>query len=219
MKNKLFRPYLTVTGCIILLLVLAGMLGACKKGPVFDLANLTIQPHEMVSGDPMLISATDSNIGDVQGTDNVTLEIDGEAKETREVNLAAGQTQSILFVVIETEGTHGVSIGGLKGTFVVKKMEPLEIITESIPPIRLCQFPHTSQKTCTGSDNFTLRATGGIPPYSWSWEFPAEFLSTSGGLFNITIIYNWNLVPLGEGAAGVAIPLTVQGTIAGGLIM
>jgi hypothetical protein len=218
-KNKRIWPCLAVTGCIMLLLVLVGMVGACKTKPVFDLGDLAIQPLNAVLGDPVVISAVVRNVGDIQGTDNVTLEIDGVAKETQEVNLAVGQTQSILFVVIEKEGIHGVSIDGLTGTFVVKKMEPLEIVTESIPPIKLCQFPSTSKKPCTDSDNFTLRAAGGIAPYSWSLEFPAEFVNRSGGLFNITIVYNWNLVPLGEGAAQVAIPLTDQGTILGGLIM
>jgi hypothetical protein len=201
--------------CLILIASTTSL--ACKAGPAFNVSNLEIRPAEVVAGDAVQISLVVRNGGGVQGTDVINIQIDGVTKKTQEVNLAPGQTKSIAFSTIENEGIHNVNVAGTTGTFSVRKLNPLTIVTESIPLIKLRTLVPLT-KSSTVSENFTLTASGGLAPYSWSWKFPVEITDPNPGLFNIAIIYK-PITPSGEGIAQVAIPLTAQGTISGGLIM
>ena len=70
------------------------------KPPVpaaFRTSDLTISPTEVNSGESVTISATVANIGDVTGTYQVTLKIDGVAVQVKNVTLDEGTSLDVIF--------------------------------------------------------------------------------------------------------------------------
>ncbi len=115
-----------------------GLTGKCKvekpKAPVaFSMSNLIISPAELDIGESVIISVTIANTGDLSGTHEVSLKIDGVQIETRSVTLSGGESQEIAFTTSEgTAGTYSVNIDGLFGSFVVKEEAPVPAEEEKI---------------------------------------------------------------------------------------
>ena len=87
----------------------------------FSLSSLDITPMEVDIGESVTVSVVVTNTGDLEGTYEVTLRIDGVVVATQEVTLAAGASQTVTFTVAEdVAGTYTVGIDGFSDTFVVK---------------------------------------------------------------------------------------------------
>jgi hypothetical protein len=88
---------------------------------VFSLSKLDITPDEVDVGQEVTISLLATNNGDVAGSYEVKLTIDGEAVTTQVVtDLAAGTSQTVFFTTTATKtGTVSVDAGGLTGSFTV----------------------------------------------------------------------------------------------------
>ena len=56
----------------------------------FEVSNLVFNPSEVEVGEPVVISATVKNVGDLEGTCTVELKIDGVIEATENVTLAGG---------------------------------------------------------------------------------------------------------------------------------
>ncbi len=86
----------------------------------FQLGNLTITPSEAMISQQVVISVGAVNIGDVQGSNSLSLKINDTVTEIKELTLAANESQIVAFNVNETiEGSYNVTIGDQFGIFSV----------------------------------------------------------------------------------------------------
>jgi hypothetical protein len=86
----------------------------------FQLGNLTITPSEATIGQQVNVSVGAVNLGDVQGTNSLSLKINDTVAQTKEVTLVANESQTINFNLNETiEGNYNVTIGDQFGILVV----------------------------------------------------------------------------------------------------
>jgi putative hemolysin len=89
-------------------------------GPQWEIANLSISPSTVEAGKSVSISVDTTNIGEVGGSVTVSLRIEGEVEESRELMLDPGASESVAFTVTrDVPGTYGVDIEGLTGEFTV----------------------------------------------------------------------------------------------------
>ncbi len=86
----------------------------------FQLGNLTINPTEASVGQAVNISVGAVNVGDVQGSNSLSLKINDTVAETKKLTLAANESQIVNFSVNETvEGSYNVTVGDQFGLFSV----------------------------------------------------------------------------------------------------
>ncbi|MFC1962572.1 CARDB domain-containing protein [Chloroflexota bacterium] len=88
----------------------------------FTTTDLAISPAEVSIGETLTISLLVANTGDLPGSYEVALKIDNVAVATRDVTLAGGDSQTVVFTTTkDVAGIHTVSINGLSGTFTVRE--------------------------------------------------------------------------------------------------
>lgn len=122
----------TVTACIdhftmfaVLVTAAAAPTGGGGGGgeAEFELSNLSISPKEVEPGKPVSISVKVANIGDLTGSKEIKLKINGTTAATKEVTLGVGASTTVSFTVTKDEpGTYKVEVDGLSGSFKVLKM-------------------------------------------------------------------------------------------------
>ncbi len=97
-----------------------------------------------------------SNEGDLTGSYEVVLEVNGEVVETKTVTLDGGQSQVVSFVVHEeTPGLYSVDVNGMAGSFSV-----MEAAVETTPPLHQTAAPPARSGGVNGWLVFALIATG-----------------------------------------------------------
>jgi len=95
----------------------------------FQTSNLAITPDEVKAGEEVEISFTVTNIGDLAGTYEATLEINGAEEDAKTLTLVGGETRTVSFTLSkETAGTYNVSVDGLSGEF--------SVVTPTPPPAK-----------------------------------------------------------------------------------
>jgi hypothetical protein len=86
----------------------------------FALSPLILSSSETYSGEALSISALITNSGNLSGTTNVQLKINGMNAEIRAVSLDPGKSQEVKFSLAENEaGIYQAEINGLKTSFTV----------------------------------------------------------------------------------------------------
>jgi hypothetical protein len=103
-----------------------GLITTAAKEAEFLVTDLAIAPAEAEEAEPVLISANITNIGDLDGTYDANLTINGVLTETQIVEVPGNNTSVIVeFTVIEeTVGDYTVELGGLTGSFTIKEAPP-----------------------------------------------------------------------------------------------
>ena len=113
---------------------------------VFRISELDISPGEADIGQTVTIRALVTNNGDLQGTYQITLEIDNELVETQKITLLDGTSDIVTFKISEDiANIYSVNMNGLSGSFIVKPMttsEP-ELAPISTPPVTNTPPPAT----------------------------------------------------------------------------
>ena len=93
--------------------------------PEFQVTNLSLDFDWIQVGDSATITADVKNVGDVSGNYSVVLIIDDVAVESKDVQLAGGETKMVLFTRTEQiEGTYTVTIDDLTKTLKVTTEKP-----------------------------------------------------------------------------------------------
>ena len=88
----------------------------------FTVTDLSINPSEVSIGETVTISAVVTNTGDLTGTREVILKINGVEVKVREVEVIGGDGERVSFSVIpDAAGTYTIEIEALNGSFVVKE--------------------------------------------------------------------------------------------------
>jgi hypothetical protein len=91
------------------------------KPASFSMGTLSITPGETVSGGKVDISVLVSNTGGEAGKYTLTLKINSVVETTKEITLAAGASEKVVFSTNkESPGTYKVDINGATGSFEVK---------------------------------------------------------------------------------------------------
>ncbi len=86
----------------------------------FQVGNLTVNPFETSIGQPVDVGVSVANIGTVQGTYTINLNINDTVTETKAVTLEVNQTQQVKFNVTETIiGTYNLTIADQSTVFTV----------------------------------------------------------------------------------------------------
>jgi len=100
-----------------------------------QLTNLVTSRKEARMGDPITVSATATNIGDVAGEFSLNLFVNDVKRETKVVQLGDGETATVEFEVAEdAEGDYAVKLGDLSTSFRV---------SSDAPPIKPAEFQVT----------------------------------------------------------------------------
>jgi len=94
---------------------------AHTRPAAFTTSDLTIISAEVNIGEKVTITVSVKNTGDLTGTYKVTLKVNDEVVESKEVSLIGGASQRVTFTTSKTTaGTYNVSVDGQAGKFVVK---------------------------------------------------------------------------------------------------
>jgi hypothetical protein len=86
----------------------------------FAVASVAINPPSTSPGNTVTVTAVVANIGTAQGIYVVTLKINQTAEQTKQVSLAAGESQIVNFVTTRANaGQYNVDVNGQMSTFTV----------------------------------------------------------------------------------------------------
>jgi hypothetical protein len=89
------------------------------------LSGLTVSPNEVEPGQSVSINVKISNSGDLSGTHDVNLKVNGVSEETKRITVAGGETQTVYFSLVRNgPGKYSVDINGLTGEFSVISVVP-----------------------------------------------------------------------------------------------
>ncbi len=115
-------------------LLLAGLsllTAGCAQSAQFEVSDLTIHPLEVMVGSSVKVTVEVANTGDAAGSHSVTLRLNGEVVETREVSLEAGGTAQVAFSLTPQEqGVYQVEVDALQGSFTAT-LGPAEVIAQA----------------------------------------------------------------------------------------
>jgi len=107
---------------------------SCINPAEFQVTNLSISPPEVIKGEPSTLTADVENVGGSAGTYTATLAIDGVEVETKEVILAAGAKETVVFTVTrDTCGTCQVELCGLSGSLRIIESAQFELVRLFVP--------------------------------------------------------------------------------------
>jgi len=89
--------------------------------PSFTVSNFSISPERVRQGQPVIITASVINTGEITGSHPLILRIKGIAEAQHDVTLAPGKTQDVEFQIVkDTPGFYPVSMENWTGKFVVE---------------------------------------------------------------------------------------------------
>lgn len=104
------------------------------KPAEFEIVSLTV-PAEVVKGEVVTITADITNAGEVEGTYKASLKINAVEVDTKDVVVAAGDTETISFELAEdVPGMYTIDLEGLTSTFRVLKPAEFRIGSLDITP-------------------------------------------------------------------------------------
>ena len=96
---------------------------------IFEASSLVIIPSSVHPGEEVTISVDVTNSGNIEGTYTAILEVNDIVEETKDVIVAPGETETVIFTTSRTEaGTYSVTIAELSGTFTVKTTIPWNVL-------------------------------------------------------------------------------------------
>jgi len=89
--------------------------------PSFTVSNFNISPERVRQGQPVIVTASVTNTGEITGNHLLILRVKGMAEAQQEVTLGPGKTQEVEFQIIkDTPGFYPVSMENWTGKFVVE---------------------------------------------------------------------------------------------------
>ena len=116
---------------------LDGLMGTLKisKAAQFRVVSLTTTPRELTVGESVRNTVVIENTGETDGTYHAVLMVNGKAKVTRDIPVAAGEKKTVGFRGSgHPPGTYKVEMGGLTSTFEVRKAQDFKVTYLTITP-------------------------------------------------------------------------------------
>ena len=88
----------------------------------FSIYDLYILPDEVLPGETVTISVQITNVGDIEGSYLLILNVNEGREQSQEVKLGARETREVIFSITKNDpGTYNVMIDDLTGGFIVKE--------------------------------------------------------------------------------------------------
>ena len=92
----------------------------------FELSNLSISPAVVEIGETVTVIVNVANVGELEGTYQVTLKVNDVPEASKSVTLGGGAATTVSFAVTkDVAGTYDVAVDGLTGSFTVVAPPPL----------------------------------------------------------------------------------------------
>jgi len=102
---------------------LAGEVRVLKPAQ-FELSNFSLGPNTLRTGEQTELAVDLSNLGEVEGSYTLSLTIDGEVEQTKEVTLAGESSTRVFFPIIKNKpGKYAVALNGFSETLEVWQIE------------------------------------------------------------------------------------------------
>jgi len=102
-----------------------GLSGTCevrapKVPATFVTSALTVSPDEVSVGESVSIKINVTNMGELPGTYELTLKVDGQVNDTKEITLAGQESRQVMFALSrEIAGSYVISIDDLSSMLMV----------------------------------------------------------------------------------------------------
>jgi hypothetical protein len=110
----------------------------------FITSNINVSPTEIYLGDSVEISTLVSNTGDLSGVYEAILKIDNEFIDSKNLDVAGGDSEIIIFTYTpETTGEHAINIGEKVIFFKVKSTTDVDVETITMPKPEISRFDIT----------------------------------------------------------------------------
>jgi hypothetical protein len=88
----------------------------------FSIYDLKVFPDEVIPGETVMISVQVTNVGDLEGSYLLILNVNEEREQSQEVKLGARETREVVFSITKNDsGTYNVMIEDLTGGFMVRE--------------------------------------------------------------------------------------------------
>ena len=196
--------------------------GVLTQGPrpaEFALSDLTIDPAQAETGDPILVSVNVTNVGETEGNYTIELLVNNSTKANETIVLTPLESNVTTFTDVETaEGNYTVQIGELTGTFSLKAAPPE---TSSITLSKVIATPYeawidqpitikataTNPSSAADSLNVKLSVNNVVVETKrvdleagQSADVAFNYSSTSEGIFNVKVntqVTGFVIVPTG----------------------
>lgn len=89
--------------------------------PAFTVMNFSVGPERVRQGQPVIVTASVTNTGEITGSHTLILRVKGIAESQQEITLTPGKTENVEFQIIkDTPGFYPVSMENWTGKFVVE---------------------------------------------------------------------------------------------------
>ncbi len=116
--------------------------------PAFTVSGLSISAAETGVGQGVAITVVVANTGNLAGSYEVILKINGEVEETREITLAGGASEVVTFNVSRgAADVYEVDVNGLLGSFVVREEAFSALTPITLTPTALTPTPAAAEPT------------------------------------------------------------------------
>jgi hypothetical protein len=108
---------------------------AHTRPATFELGPLNVTPAQINLGEQAQISVQVRNTGDLAGSCNISLQIDGGVTKTEGVTLEGSSSIIVNFNASPMAGSHTIKVGDLMGNLIVKEPapSPLPLTTSAAP--------------------------------------------------------------------------------------
>jgi PGF-pre-PGF domain-containing protein len=96
-------------------------------------SNLTISPREVKPGEKVVVAATVTNLGELEGSRVLVLKVNGSVEATRNVSLAGGASTVVVFEIVkQAPAKYFVEVDGLVGSFTVRALKPPHFVVSDL---------------------------------------------------------------------------------------
>jgi len=167
-----------------------GLSGSFKvlKPAEFEVASLVVPSQPVVATSPATVEVQVENVGEVEGTYTVTLEVNGE-EMTQHVVVGAGDTEVISFSIsMDRQGTYDIAVDGLSDILEVVPLPMssavlmLEDLPEDFVVLTLAELDTTMDDLTEDIEEYGAQAHDYFG--FLSSESPATFEMVYGYLFS-----------------------------------
>ena len=131
MKKKIIKCAVAI---LMVIIVIAP--SACKKAQAtFEVSSLVVTPPEVLVGEGVSVKVDVKNAGEVEGAYPVTLMVNGEALETKEVTVPGGEKETVSFALVkDVAGTYKLEIDGESRMLKVLRPATFEVSSLVVTP-------------------------------------------------------------------------------------